>query len=74
MGLFAPFLGLAISFWIFRLWNPDSMISKISNKRSFKIEGLKNIKVRFADVAGMEQAKKEVTEFVDFLKQGQKYR
>merc|ERR1719414_431347 len=30
-------------------------------------------KVKFADVAGMEQAKKEVVEFVDFLKSPAKY-
>merc|ERR1719265_3082584 len=30
-------------------------------------------KVKFADVAGMEQSKKEVVEFVDFLKSPQKY-
>merc|ERR1719160_2338554 len=30
-------------------------------------------KVKFDDVAGMDQAKKEVTEFVDFLKAPQKY-
>merc|ERR1719414_1539362 len=30
-------------------------------------------KVKFADVAGMEQAKKEVVEFVDFLKNPAKY-
>merc|ERR1719171_879798 len=30
-------------------------------------------KIRFTDVAGLEQAKKEVVEFVDFLKDPQKY-
>ena len=29
--------------------------------------------VRFSDVAGMTEAKAEVTEFVDFLKNPQKY-
>lgn len=73
LGLAMPFLGLAISFYIFRKFSPDSFLSKITTKKSFKIEGLKNIKVKFADVAGMEQAKKEITEFVDFLKFGEKY-
>jgi AFG3 family protein len=49
-------------------------LSAISPKKSFKFTGIKDIKVKFKDVAGMEQAKKEITEFVDFLKHGQKYR
>lgn len=44
-----------------------------SNKKSMKIESTKDIKVRFKDVAGMENAKKEITEFVDFLKNSDKY-
>ena len=34
----------------------------------------KKIKVRFKHVAGMEQAKREVMEFVDFLKNPEKYK
>lgn len=61
LSLVTPFLGIAITFFIFRKFTPDSIISKISNKKNFKIEGLRDIKVKFADVAGMEQAKKEIT-------------
>lgn len=54
----APFFSIAFTFFIFRRFTPDSIISKISNKKSFKIQGTRDIKVKFADVAGMEQAKK----------------
>lgn len=47
--------------------------SLTSGKKSMKIESTKDIKVKFKDVAGMENAKKEITEFVDFLKNSQKY-
>jgi len=56
--LIGPFIGIAITYFIFRKFTPDSIISKISTKKSFKIEGLRDIKVKFADVAGMEQAKR----------------
>jgi ATP-dependent Zn protease len=58
LGLMGPFFGIALTFFIFRKFTPDSIMSKISNKKSFKIEGLRDIKVKFADVAGMEQAKR----------------
>lgn len=43
-----------------------------SNVQVFGVD--KKIKVRFKHVAGMEQAKIEVTEFVDFLKNPEKYK
>ena len=43
-------------------------------KSNVQVYGLdKKIKVRFKHVAGMESAKTEVTEFVDFLKNPSKY-
>lgn len=41
------------------------------NKQKFDMN--KHVKVRFADVAGLEQSKLEITEFVDFLKNPKKY-
>lgn len=58
ISLGVPFIGIAITLFIFRRFSPDSILSTLSNKKSFKIEGLRNIKVKFADVAGMEEAKK----------------
>lgn len=52
-GLIVPFFGIAFTYFIFRKFSPDSIMSKFTNKKSFKIEGLRDIKVKFADVAGM---------------------
>jgi AFG3 family protein len=49
-------------------------INKMFGKGSRKVQSIKDIKVRFDDVAGMEQAKVEVTEFVDFLKNNRKFK
>ena len=43
-----------------------------SNVQIFGVD--KKIKTRFKHVAGMEQAKTEVMEFVDFLKKPEKYK
>ena len=45
---------------------------KTSNAKEYGVEEMVDIK--FSDVAGMEQAKKEIVEFVDFLKNPEKYR
>jgi len=74
VSLLMPFLGIAITIFIFRRFTPDSIMSKLSPKKNYKIEGMRDIKVKFDDVAGMGQAKREITEFVDFLKHSEKYR
>jgi ATP-dependent Zn protease len=57
-----PFIGVGITYWIFKRMNPDTLLSGMTNsKKSMKVESLKDIKVRFKDVAGMESAKKEIT-------------
>lgn len=48
-------------------------IDKIFNSKPFKPVKPENISVLFKDVAGMHQAKFEITEFVDFLKKPDKY-
>lgn len=50
--------------------NPMNQMGK-SNVQVYGVD--KKIKVRFKHVAGMESAKVEVTEFVDFLKNPEKY-
>ena len=38
-----------------------------------KVEVVKNTGVTFKDVAGIDEAKQEIMEFIDFLKNGEKY-
>ena len=42
-------------------------------KTKGKLIDKENIKITFEDVAGLEEAKEEVTEIVDFLKSPEKY-
>jgi AFG3 family protein len=44
----------------------------LGKKKGFEV--ITNTKVRFADVAGLDESKVEVMEFVDFLKNPQKYK
>lgn len=50
---------------------------KGSNNKELKTEGLivdaKDIEIGFNDVAGMEEAKREIKEFVEFMKNAEKY-
>jgi AFG3 family protein len=43
-----------------------------SNAKIFEVDT--NVTTKFADVAGLEQAKMEITEFVDFLKNPDRYK
>ena len=57
--LLSPFIMVGILYKIFNGSNPDTLLKSLGQgKKDFKIKSLKNIKVRFDDVAGMEQAKK----------------
>lgn len=51
-----------------------SVKNQLGNTNVSKVEVEKNIKVRFDDIAGIEEQKEELTEIVDFLKNPKKYR
>lgn len=54
-----PFIPVVISLYLFRRMDPTSLMKNIGKgAKEFKIEAMKDIKTRFKDVAGMEQAKK----------------
>lgn len=52
---------------------PSVYSEEMVRSRAKKFSKSTNLGVRFQDVAGMEQAKLEITEFVDFLKRPDKY-
>ena len=54
--------------------NFDDWMTAFQGSKKFKqVNVTKHVKTRFADVAGLEQPKLEIQEFVDFLKDPEKY-
>ena len=70
----APFL-LIIGLWIFFMRQMQSGGNKALSfgKSKAKLLNTTNKKVTFEDVAGIEEAKEELAEIVDFLKEPQKF-
>ncbi len=68
-------IGLAIAFWIFifRKMNPGQQVLSIGKNKASLYDKQKENEVSFEDVAGLEEAKGEVMEIVEFLKNPQKY-
>ncbi|WP_341653457.1 ATP-dependent zinc metalloprotease FtsH [Blattabacterium cuenoti] len=74
------FFILLIVFWIFLFrrigstsGGPGSQIFNIGKSRAKLFDENDNVKITFKDVAGLEGAKEEVQEIVEFLKSPQKY-
>jgi cell division protease FtsH len=72
-GFGPTILFLLLLFWLFRRMSAGRMVSAFGRSRARRYQaGVES--VTFADVAGIDEAKQELTEIVDFLRDPEKYR
>jgi cell division protease FtsH len=63
-------LGIILAMWIFlmRRMNPGSQVLNIGKNKAVLFDAMGDRRLTFRDVAGLEEAKEEVVEVVEFLK------
>ncbi|MEX2574415.1 MAG: ATP-dependent zinc metalloprotease FtsH [Balneolaceae bacterium] len=68
-------IALIIAFWvfIFRRMNPGQQVMNIGKNKASLYDKQSENKVSFKDVAGLQEAKEEVEEVVEFLRNPQKF-
>jgi cell division protease FtsH len=68
-------IALAIGFWvfIFRRMNPGQQVLNIGKNKASLYDAQTDTKITFKDVAGLDEAKEEVKEIVEFLKNPGKF-
>ncbi|MBS1582346.1 MAG: ATP-dependent zinc metalloprotease FtsH [Bacteroidetes bacterium] len=73
------FIGVVVLVWVFMMRRiggpsgPGGQIFNIGKSRAQVFEGGKSTNITFNDVAGLDEAKEELQEIVDFLKNPKKY-
>ncbi len=68
-------LAFILAMWIFlmRRMSPGSQVLNIGKNKAVLFDTTSDMKLNFDDVAGLEEAKAEVVEIVDFLKTPEKF-